>query len=80
MSNWQPLRLAVGDRVQNPDKPKWGIGEVLDVEELGELPLPLGGVIRYQQNATGQCASVRFEDGRTRSILTPKTPLILVKK
>jgi hypothetical protein len=50
------------------------------MEELGELPLPLGGTIRYQQNTTGQSASVRFEDGRTRTILTPKTPLILLKK
>jgi hypothetical protein len=80
MSNWQPLRLTVGDMVQNPEKPKWGVGEVLDVEELGELPLPLGGKIRYQQNTVGQCASVRFEDGRTRNILTPKTPLVLIKK
>jgi hypothetical protein len=80
MSNWQPPRLTVGDTVQNPAKPKWGAGKVLRVAELGELPLPLGGSIRYQQNATGQSASVRFEDGRTRTILTPETPLILVKK
>jgi len=80
MSNWQPTRLSVGDRVQNPERPKWGVGEVLDVDELGELPLPLGGTIRYQQNTTGQCASIRFEDGRTRKILTPQTPLIIVMK
>jgi hypothetical protein len=33
VSNEQ-LHLAVGDRVQNPERPKWGVGEVLDVDGL----------------------------------------------
>ncbi len=75
MSSWKPELLSVGDTVVNPAKPEWGVGEVLDELALGDMHLPLGGKITYQRNSLGQRVSVRFSDGRTRTLLTPQTPL-----
>lgn len=71
---WQPVRLARGGRVRAKFKPAWGIGEVLDVLDLGTFDIGSGPEavnIRYRSKSTGQRVRVRFEDGRTRTLLTP---------
>lgn len=45
---------------------------------LGEMPLPDGGKVNYHSKTKGQRVSVRFEDGRVRTIITPQMPLKLL--
>ena len=71
---WEPVRLKRGDRVTAKFKPKWGVGEVLDALDLGTVDFGSGAEainIRFQSKTAGQRVSVRFQDGRTRTILTP---------
>ena len=28
--NWEPTRFTVGDEVVDPERPKWGVGRVVD--------------------------------------------------
>ncbi len=77
--NWAPQTLKVGDIVECPSEPKWGEGTVLDTLFLGDMPLPDGTTITYQRNTKGQRVSVRFADGRTRTLLTPVNPLKIIK-
>ena len=78
--NWEPERLKVGDRVVYPQKKNWGEGVVLNEIGLGEIPLSDEERITYHPKTKGQRVSVKFEDGRTRTIITPKTSLKLLNR
>jgi hypothetical protein len=74
MSEWEPEEFAVGDRVINPSHPDWGVGAVADALRMGE-ELADGVVLMTQQKKAGQCLAVRFDDGRTRIIISSSTRL-----
>ena len=72
---WEPQHFDVGALVIDPTHPKWGTGTVLDAQLVGELRLQGGPVYQLKPRSPGQRLRVRFADGRTRTIVTAKTPL-----
>ncbi len=75
MTTWRPKNFIAGDQVQNPDKLKWGTGTVIDALFLGDLRFKDGPTITFDKNTMGQRLSVKWTDGRTRTLLTPITIL-----
>ena len=76
MSEWKPEEFAVGDRVINPSHPDWGVGVVADALRMGDTELGDGQVVLMSQDGkAGQCLAVRFDDGRTRIIISSSTRL-----
>ena len=75
MDAWKPPHFTKGDQVTNPARPRWGSGVVLDFFPVGGLPMGDGTVLIYLPKCVGQVLSVKFEDGRTRTIVTSSTPL-----
>jgi hypothetical protein len=74
-SKWEPQHFQVGQFVVDTTHPKWGTGEVLDAQLIGELRLLDIAVYQLKPRSPGQRLRVRFADGRTRTIITAKTPL-----
>ncbi len=82
-TKWTPARFERGDHVIAKFKPKWGAGEVLDTLDLGTIDFGSGDEaenIRYQTKTEGQRLSIRFADGRTRTLLTPVEILEKIRK
>ena len=75
MADWKPEEFAVGDHVTDPSHVEWGVGTVTRAVKMGDMELSDGRVITYQRKALGQSLSIRFADGRTRTIITSSTPL-----
>jgi len=74
MSEWKPEEFVVEDRVINPVHPDWGVGVVADALRMGDMELGDGRVLLMdQQKNAGQCFAVRFDDGRTRIIISSST-------
>jgi len=73
-NKWEPEHFDVGALVVDPTHPKWGTGTVLDAQLIGELRLQ-NAVYQLSPRSPGQRLRVRFADGRTRTIITAKTPL-----
>ena len=67
MGDFPHETFEVGDRVINAERPKWGTGEVIRANPIGELPTPEGTLV-FHRNSTGQHLAIRFEDGRTRTL------------
>jgi len=59
----------------NPGRPKWGEGVVTVAHHVGGLPLMDGTVWMFDPKRTGQRLSVKFADGRTRTLLSATTVL-----
>ena len=77
-SQWPLEVVKEGDRVVCPLKPAWGDGVVIEATALGTFQLKTKKellTVVHQRNSHGQRASVRFSDGRTRTVVTPATPL-----
>jgi hypothetical protein len=75
MANWKPEEFRVGDRVTDPARPAWGVGVVTKAMRLSDLPLPLGGFVTPRPKTVGQRLAIRFEDGRTRTVISSANPL-----
>jgi hypothetical protein len=80
-SKWPLEEVKEGDRVVCPHKPAWGDGVVLKSAAMGTFQLKTKKEILTlvsHKNSHGQYASVRFSDGRTRTVITSATPLKVV--
>ena len=83
-SQWPLESVKVGDKVACPYKPAWGEGIVIDAQPLGTIRFKDSKdemiTFTHQQNSHGQSVSVKFTDGRTRTIVTPNTPLKVISE
>lgn len=75
MADWKPEEFVIGDRVVAPSHPDWGVGVITDALRMGDMELWDGRVLTYQEKTVGQRLSVRFDDGRTRTIISSSTTL-----
>jgi hypothetical protein len=75
MENWSPELFEVGAKVTNPQRPGWGAGEVLEAQGIEELRFGEDLTFRLHRRSPGQRLQVRFDDGRTRTVITASTRL-----
>jgi hypothetical protein len=81
ISCWPLEFVKPGDRVMCLHKTTWGEGIVVEAQLLGTLQFKHGNTTHtftHQENSHGQRVSVKFTDGRTRTLLTPVTPLKVI--
>jgi hypothetical protein len=71
----QPQFISIGDIIVAPHNPRWGQGIVLDAQLVGEMQLQDGPTYQLSPKSVGQRLSIKFSDGRTRTLLSSSTKI-----